>query len=272
MGKFDGWMLVSDFDGTLIGEHGVVPPQNIEAIQRFVAEGGRFVGATGRTECNVRPFMDGLPVNTPWILYNGGAIYDFCWGSFVWRALLDREKAEPFAAAMIRRFPELNVQVHCGGPYYETNPADPVDLEVVHEHQEYLLKPLAETPDGWIKVLFGCADPAVLQQVQAAYRADPLFLVSHNMYSGARYYEITPPNVSKGTAVKRLQAMLNPVPHTVVAIGDYGNDLEMLQMADISAAPVSATPEVRAVAKIQVCHHADGAVADLVDRLFAGAY
>lgn len=272
MGKFDDWLLVSDFDGTLIGTDGAVSKENVAAIQYFVSEGGRFSGATGRTECIVRPFMAGLPANTPWILYNGAGIYDFCWNSFVWRGKLDRAVAEPFAARMIARYPNLNVQIHAGGPYYETNPTNPIDHEVEHEHQEYILKPLADTPDCWMKVLFGCDDTAVLREVEAAYYADAVSAVSHSMYSGARYFEFTPPGVSKGAAMRILCSKLDPAPRTVVAIGDYMNDLEMIQFADIGAAPENALPEVRAAARIITRHHADSAVADLIARLESGKY
>lgn len=272
MGKFDGWLLASDFDGTLIGDNGAISKENIEAIQYFVGEGGRFAGATGRTEVIVRPFMAGLPVDTPWILYNGGAIYDFVWQTFKWRGKLDRSVVEPFAAEVIRRFPEANVQVHTGGLYHETNPADPVDREVIHEKQEYIRCPLEKTPEGWIKVLFGCDDIEVLRAIEAAYKASPVFEVAHNTYSGSRYYELTPKGTSKGSALRELKSLLHPAPHTVVAIGDYLNDLEMLQEADIAAAPQNARPELLEIAQIVTRHHSQSAVADLIHQLDSGNY
>ena len=57
MGRFDGVLLASDFDNTLIYTEealrsGVpVPPlsdENREALEWFMAEGGRFAIATGR--------------------------------------------------------------------------------------------------------------------------------------------------------------------------------------------------------------------------------
>lgn len=272
MGKFDGWLLVSDFDGTLIGNDAAISKENVAAIQHFVSEGGRFSGATGRTECNVRPFMAGLPINTPWILYNGSGIYDFCWNRFIWRGKLNRALAEPFAARMIARHPNVNVQIHAGGPYFETNPANPIDAEVVHEKQEYIVKPLSETPDCWMKVLFGCNDSATLRAVESAYYLDPIAAESHSMYSGERYFEFTPPGVNKGMAMQILCEKLTPAVHTVVAIGDYLNDLEMVQLANIGAAPESAHPEVRAHARIITRPHYRSAVADLVERLESGNY
>ena len=46
MGKFDGVLLVSDFDDTLYGTDLTVSRENVEAIAYFTAEGGRFTVAT----------------------------------------------------------------------------------------------------------------------------------------------------------------------------------------------------------------------------------
>ena len=40
MGKFDGVLLVSDFDDTLYDSHCQVPRRNLEALDRFLAQGG----------------------------------------------------------------------------------------------------------------------------------------------------------------------------------------------------------------------------------------
>ena len=42
-----GILLVSDLDGTLIGENFVVPQRNLDAIARFQQEGGSFAIAVG---------------------------------------------------------------------------------------------------------------------------------------------------------------------------------------------------------------------------------
>ena len=49
------------------------------------------------------------------------------------------------------------------------------------------------------------------------------------------------------------------------AIGDYENDIEMLNAADFGAAPQSALEQVKCAAKIITVGCDDGAVADLID-------
>ena len=57
MGKFDGVLLASDFDNTLVwtsealrngSRTPAVPERNKEALEYFIAQGGRFAISTGR--------------------------------------------------------------------------------------------------------------------------------------------------------------------------------------------------------------------------------
>ena len=49
MGKFDGILLASDFDQTISDLKGTIPPSNLQALDYFTAEGGRFCLNTGRS-------------------------------------------------------------------------------------------------------------------------------------------------------------------------------------------------------------------------------
>ena len=269
MGKFAGYLLVSDFDGTLIDHQLKISGENIEAIRSFIAQGGRFLGATGRTELNVRPYTDGIPMSSPWILYNGAAIFDWQSNSFLYKAPLDRRLTEAFVAKVMARFSTINVQVFCGGPFCQVNQAALPDRQVVLENQRFEFKPMAQIAEDWLKVLFCADDPEVIDAIEAMLEDDPLRQCVHKMHSAARYFELTAPWANKGSALARLRQLLVPAPSTVVAIGDYLNDIEMLQEADIAAAPESALPEVKSNADIITSSHAESAIADLVLKLAA---
>jgi hydroxymethylpyrimidine pyrophosphatase-like HAD family hydrolase len=53
------------------------------------------------------------------------------------------------------------------------------------------------------------------------------------------------------------------------AIGDYDNDLEMIQWAGYGAAIGNALPRVKAAAEITVGTNEEGGVADFVDHLLS---
>ncbi len=267
MGKFQGYLLVSDFDGTLIDHQLRISNENVEAISSFIAQGGRFLGATGRTELNVRPYTDGIPMSSPWILYNGAAIFDWQSNSFLYKAPLDRPLTEAFVTKVMARFPTINVQVFSGGPFCQVNRDALPDRQVVLEGQRFEYKPMDAITEDWLKVLFCADDPDEIDAIESMLGDDPLRLQVHKMHSAARYFELTAPGANKGSALARLRQLLVPAPITVVAIGDYLNDIEMLQEADISAAPESALPEVKKDVDIITSSHSESAIADLVRKL-----
>ena len=86
MGKFDGVLLASDFDNTILNTEILrrtgcpIPPisrRNTDALRYFMANGGRFAVATGRALPAFRLFADQIPMNAPAVVCNGGALYDF---------------------------------------------------------------------------------------------------------------------------------------------------------------------------------------------------
>ena len=269
MGKFDGFLLVSDFDGTLIDGDLSISDENIAAVTQFIEQGGRFLGATGRTEYNVRPYARGLPMTSPWILYNGAAIYDWQSETFIHKSILDRALTETFVRCVIDRFPEINVQVFSGGPFNQVNRTGLPDHHALREAQHFEDRPMEEITDDWLKVLFCSDDPAQIDGVEALFDDDPVHHRAHKTRSAVRYFELTSLGVNKGSALARLRQMLDPEPRQVVAIGDYFNDIEMLQEADIAASPESALPDVKKHADIITLGHTQSAIADLVSKLAA---
>ena len=120
MGKFDGMLLLSDYDNTLVYTEealrsgGPRPPmsrRNLSAIRRWMAEGGRFSVATGRALEAFRRHAHEVPVNAPVIVDNGGAIYDLERGTYVVKNFLPAEAAVHIAA-VAERFPHVALELY----------------------------------------------------------------------------------------------------------------------------------------------------------------
>jgi hydroxymethylpyrimidine pyrophosphatase-like HAD family hydrolase len=62
------------------------------------------------------------------------------------------------------------------------------------------------------------------------------------------WLDLTPPGVSKASALETLRRQLGVYPDHTAAIGDGNNDIEMLQWARSSAAMAGAPPRVQSVA------------------------
>ena len=89
MGKFDGVLLASDFDNTILNTEiprrtgCPIPPisrRNTDALRYFMANGGRFAVATGRALPAFRLFADQIPMNAPAVVWTSGQMRGRrCW-------------------------------------------------------------------------------------------------------------------------------------------------------------------------------------------------
>ena len=120
MGKFDGVLLASDFDNTLLyTEESLrsgapmppLPERNRRALEYFMEEGGRFAIATGRALAAFLYYADTVPMNAPGVVCNGAAIYDFEKGEYLETAMLDAAARER-GQAVLERFPGVAVEAY----------------------------------------------------------------------------------------------------------------------------------------------------------------
>ena len=80
-----------------------------------------------------------------------------------------------------------------------------------------------------------------------------------------------PKGSSKGAALKEYIKLLNMENYTVIAAGDYNNDIEMLQFADFGAATANAQQDVKDIADITLKNSSDeNAIAELIDMIYSG--
>ena len=146
MGKFDGVLLVSDFDDTLYDSHCQVPRRNLEALDRFLAQGGRFTVATGRAHRTFAPYVHLAPVNAPVVLSNGSAIYDFQKDEFLVQTYLSPSAPQDLDGVM-EAFPQLGMEAYHGEDIYVFRPNWITDLHMKKVGTDYTVCPILEITD-----------------------------------------------------------------------------------------------------------------------------
>ena len=76
MKKFEGILLCTDLDGTLLNSERKVSEENRRAIDFFKKEGGLFTFITGRMPFFSNKIYEEVQPNAPYGCVNGGGIYD----------------------------------------------------------------------------------------------------------------------------------------------------------------------------------------------------
>lgn len=277
MGKFSGYLLATDADGTLFGKDGIISKRNIDAVKRFTDEGGLFIVATGRTADAARFIIEQMNVNAPCVLANGSQLYDFKSEEVVWeRCLSEKELAAVESVFRSGKFPKCATEIHSGKKVYVFSPT-PESEE--HETREGLDAVICEDEKiGTIKNVFkGLITmrteeefPIIEDFVKSNAECELKIVHSTATFGEVKYhyFELLPLGITKAVPLEELGKRLGIKRENIFAIGDYYNDFEMLQFAGVSAVPEAAPDDLKKLADYVVCDCTLGAVGNFIELLF----
>ncbi len=277
MGKFDGLLLVSDFDNTLVYTEEALrlcvdmPPVsdvNRAAVEHFMAEGGIFSIATGRAKPAFETVVDGIPMNGPTVLFNGAAIYDFRQRRYLVTAFLP-DTVREHITQVVTALPEVAAEL-----YHDDNTIHALNAnDVTRRHMHVTHSPsievdsIEQVPSPISKTLFSTEEEH-LDTLLAYLKAQPWYDDYEVVPSAVTLVELTAKGANKGGMVQRMAALLGIQQENVLCVGDHANDISMLTWAGEGYAPANAIPLVLntpGVRRLPDCR--DDAIAALIDSL-----
>ena len=261
--RFDGVLLASDFDGTLVPDDKRVTPEVRDALRYFIENGGRFTVSTGRTFLGFHGYSPEY-VNAPVLLANGGMLYDY-----EKREILSfdgiGEEGIGVIRAVLRAFPGLAAELYPFERAYTLNMSPESERHISGQGIPLVCtENPADAPRPWAKAMF-CGSEEEIVRVQD-FLAEQCPEVSFIPSSG-RFLEVQKKGVNKGEALLKLADRLGIRREHVYAVGDGGNDLEMLRAARLSFVPENADARALARAGRVVRSNENGAVANVVELL-----
>ena len=267
---FSDILLTVDFDRTITGPDGTIPERNLEAIRWFIKNGGVFTMNTGRSTNTFRNYLDVIPVNAPFLLYNGSAAYENGQLTQLHPIELDMWTT---LRTMQRLFPELSLEIQGVKNHYLVDATE--EFRQFYEGMDWLYEPA--TPDKdigpFIKfALFGRTPEKTMAQMFTG-TPEELALFERaeetirRMYgdkvevfrAAPRIIDVHAKGVSKLRAARQLQERIGR--KILVCVGDAENDLTMLEGADYAFCPADGVVADRFP---NVCCCGEGAVADVI--------
>lgn len=259
-------LVISDMDNTLLTPAEGVPQVNKDTIRLFCLLGGRFTIATGRTVVSAGRYLTSLTLSAPAIVYGGGAIYDFEKQSYVQKTLLPTAMAKQAALDVMAKFPGVGVEVMTeDGGICIVRANEYTYRHTVNEVLAYRMAPLETLNGGWHKVLFACSGET-LRKIEA-FLGERSYPGVYFIATNRNYFEIMPEGVTKGAALYSLCEYLGIPRENTIAIGDYYNDIELMQAAGHSVAMGNAPQDVKDIAKAVTGRCLDGGVAQVLYTL-----
>lgn len=275
MGKFDGYLICTDCDGTLTDSKGQLSEENAAAIRYFQEEGGLFTVSTGRFPRHLLNFKEKFWPNTYQIVGNGTTIFDADNDRALHHVTLDPPPREVLEFMTAEHLCDLIFVDHMtysdgwrspesvSGKTWDNQRDFTTDLEDLFKPN-----PALAEQEPWHKINFCFTDPDECVRVQHLMQQKfPQYKFERSWATGM---ELLPMEGGKGPAVKRMQAMLEAEGkhvHTIIGVGDYENDVSMLQVADIGYAVSNATELcLQAADRITVSNN-ENAIAVIVAEL-----
>ena len=237
-------LLITDMDGTFLPSSKIPGQRSIEAIADFQSKGGKFSIATGRAIQAAQQYFESFSVNCPIIMSNGGMVYDLSSKTQIHDVFVPDFTRE-IVSEILRDNPDVGCEVLTLDAVYVPQMTP---LEAKHNvicKVEPILCGVDEMPGDWYKVLFAI-EPEKMERLMDYVEKRGSTGVDF-VRSAPEYYEILPQNISKGSALEKMRSLCGMEDYTFVAMGDYNNDIEMLQAADVAICPSNAVEEVKKV-------------------------
>lgn len=274
MKKFENYMLASDIDSTFIWHNGYTAPRNLEAVRYFNENGGRFSFASGRNHLDYRVVIPGDPAEfatMPYVLCNGSFLFDAKEGKILNPHYVDESAARSIYFDVLDRFPMVGIRGSFEAGFLVLEEDLYVQEQVASFHGEHLLHLVSREdlhPDRLFKIVVTFKEPAILDEVGAYLRvayADFITVTRSNPH----ILEVQPKGISKAYQLRYLREEYRKINPDIRlwCVGDYDNDLEMLEAADVACCPENATDKVKSICDHIVCHCKDGAIADIVELM-----
>lgn len=261
------WRLLGlDIDGTLMHWGGDISPSVIEAVEKVRLCRNHVILATGRNIVATLPVAETLGIRRGWAVCSNGAVtirlnpatpggYD----------IVERITFNPRAALEL-------IRAEMPDAYYAVEDLG-VGFLVSREFPMGELVGRQRVVDTFDELCHDEATRVVIRAPGADVRHfdDLVHRIGLNDVTYAVGYsawlDLTPPGVSKASALETLRRNLGVYPDHTVAVGDGNNDIEMLRWAGRSAAMGNAPDRVRAAAHEVLPSVEEDGVLSVLNRL-----
>lgn len=256
-------LIAFDLDGTLLNRNREISDRNAAALRRAEEEGLAVVLASGRAIATILPFADQIGLCGPVVSCNGAYVVDAKRKEVFHQGLPETARRTIFdfvASTGVHLNLYLRSEVHFtslgafGQEYVRrTRFLEPTvsALEIMRQMEatKMLFMDTEEIISGHTEEMRGRLDPS--EAVIAISEAD--------------YVEFLPPGVTKGRGLEELARSMGIDRSEIAAVGDYWNDLEMVEWAGFGGAMGNAVSGVKDAAKVVVADHDEDGAAEFVE-------
>lgn len=249
-------LIASDMDGTLLDEHGEVPPETYDLILALREKGVHFAASSGRRFDRLCQFFAPVRDKMDFVAANGAQVY-------VDGELVDREVFSHLGirrlAKTVGKFESLHMALFDDEKSFLLDDEDKfvreIDKDLPNAERIWYLP----GPDvNILKISIYCEDGHVMDYAYALSRElGDEFLFAP---SGTHWIDALQRGVNKATGIEQVMAHHGITRDEVMAFGDSMNDYEIIRFAGTGCAMANGRPALKAVANRVIGYNYDQAV------------
>ena len=250
--KFDNVLFCSDWDGTLTYQK-TINEKDIESIKYFQENGGKFTFCSGRRPEHFSDVIDRIRPNTYVIGLNGALIMDVFTGEKLYESFIDSEALAVCKTLLNDYDCFQNVCVH-----FDDEGSMILNKDEYNAEYERILK-----KNVYKVIAIAKSEEAVNEAMSAIKSLDLKSIVcSRSWITG---FEFLSKKATKSVGMKILAKATGST--KLYAIGDYENDIDMIEEADFGFAVGNAIEAVKAKADKVLCPAWEGAISEAIKEI-----
>ncbi len=259
-------MLVLDLDDTLLTDDHRISDRNREMLIQAQERGVKVVLASGRPTPAMIPFADELELErfgSYIISFNGAVITDMSSRQSIFERSLTKEEIHSLHDFSLKH--RVHIITYSKKGIVTESQSEYIDVEKNLTGLPLLQVPSFkdEVQSAAVKcILLDAPDRLkTVEQILKAERQDLSVATSKPFF-----LEVMPQGIDKAASIDVLAQRLGINQHQIIAVGNAGNDLSMIEYAGLGVWVDNVTPELRDRADYIVASNMDDGVAEVVER------
>lgn len=257
-------MLVLDMDDTLLNDDHKISNENKVMLAKARELGVHIVLASGRPTPAMLAYAKELQLDNSYMIsYNGAVITDLKEDKVIFEQTLTQEQIHELYDYSLKS--NTHIITYVNGKIVSETDSEYIEIEknITGLEHNKVISFKEEVQSSAVKCIL-LEDPIYLKEVEKDLKAAmPHLSVS---MSKPFFLEVAQNGIDKGASIKFLAEKLNIRQSEIIAVGNAGNDLTMIEYAGLGVWVDNVDPELRDKGDFIVASNNNHGVAEVVRR------
>lgn len=257
-------MLVLDMDDTLLADDHTISNENKVMLSKAKELGVHIVLASGRPTPAMTAYAKELQLDNSFMIsYNGAIITDLKEDKVIFEQTLTQEQIHELYDYSLKS--KTHIITYVDGKIVSETDSEYIEIEknITGLAHNKVISFKEEVQSSAVKCIL-LEEPSYLKEVEKDLKAAmPHLSVS---MSKPFFLEVAQNGIDKGASIKFLAEKLNILQSEIIAVGNAGNDLTMIEYAGLGVWVDNVDPELRDKGDAVVASNNDHGVAEVVRR------